>query len=351
MRPRTSWRTLVAILVTLSSAPAAFAAQTPYFGAPAAVPAKIQAETYDRGGEGVAWHDTTPGNVFNAFRSDDMDVGPIPGGGHHVGFLGTGEWAEYTLSVPRSGSYILDLRVASDYTGANNYRILVDGVNVSGTRTVGYTGGWHNYVTQSVPVTLSAGTRVMRVAFDVGHWNLDWIDVRGQTPYGGFATQLPGRLEAERYDLGGEGLAYHDTTPGNVFNTLPLRGHGRGSHPRRWLPSRLHQERRVGRVHGQHQPGRIARAALSLRDDPGQLPVPRSDRRTGRERGADHRLDRRLAQLPDEGRAGHPRSGHEPGSTPRARFGRVEPRLHRCLLAAPLLHPAARANGIDRRPR
>jgi glucosylceramidase len=34
-------------------------------------------------------------------------------------------------------------------------------------------------------------------------------------PYGGAAWTLPGRIEAENYDLGGEGIGYHDTSAGN----------------------------------------------------------------------------------------------------------------------------------------
>jgi hypothetical protein len=40
-------------------------------------------------------------------------------------------------------------------------------------------------------------------------------DAFGQTPYGGAAQPLPGRIEAEYYDEGGEMDAYHDTTTGN----------------------------------------------------------------------------------------------------------------------------------------
>ena len=38
-----------------------------------------------------------------------------------------------------------------------------------------------------------------------------------QSPYSGSPISLPGRLEAEAYDLGGEGVAYYDTTDGTVF--------------------------------------------------------------------------------------------------------------------------------------
>jgi endonuclease/exonuclease/phosphatase family metal-dependent hydrolase len=37
----------------------------------------------------------------------------------------------------------------------------------------------------------------------------------GNTPYGGIPAAIPGRIEGEKFDEGGEGVAYHDTTAGN----------------------------------------------------------------------------------------------------------------------------------------
>jgi hypothetical protein len=34
-------------------------------------------------------------------------------------------------------------------------------------------------------------------------------------PYQGKAQVIPGRIQAEFYDAGGEGIAYHDSDPGN----------------------------------------------------------------------------------------------------------------------------------------
>jgi glucose/arabinose dehydrogenase len=39
--------------------------------------------------------------------------------------------------------------------------------------------------------------------------------VATQSPYGGTAIAIPGKIEAENYDLGGQGVAYNDATPGN----------------------------------------------------------------------------------------------------------------------------------------
>jgi hypothetical protein len=41
-------------------------------------------------------------------------------------------------------------------------------------------------------------------------------------PYGGTPWAIPGTIEAENYDLGGEGVAYHDTDAtnnGGVYRT------------------------------------------------------------------------------------------------------------------------------------
>ena len=38
----------------------------------------------------------------------------------------------------------------------------------------------------------------------------------GSTPYSGTPVALPGSVEFENYDVGGEGVAYHDTTSGNT---------------------------------------------------------------------------------------------------------------------------------------
>jgi hypothetical protein len=41
------------------------------------------------------------------------------------------------------------------------------------------------------------------------------VDGNG-TPYTGTPKTVPGKIEAEEFDLGGEGVAYHDSDPQNV---------------------------------------------------------------------------------------------------------------------------------------
>jgi len=223
-QPRTLSLTLTAALLLAFVPVAARAAQTPYLGSPVQLPGTIQAENYDNGGEGVAYHDTTSGNVFNVYRTaEDMDVGAIPpasGGGFHIGFVEPDEWAEYTVNVPVTQAYEVRLWVSSNHPGPNTFHLELDGSDVSGSRSVPFNGAWHDYQLLTIPaVTLTAGSsRILRVSFDAGHFNLDRLEIRGQAPWGGTPTSLPTEpIQAEDYDLGGEGIAYHDTTAGNVF--------------------------------------------------------------------------------------------------------------------------------------
>src|SRR5437763_622690 len=56
-----------------------------------------QAEDYDIGGEGVAYHDDTPGNQSGTYRpTEGVDVADITGA-RVVGRVDQGEWLEYTI--------------------------------------------------------------------------------------------------------------------------------------------------------------------------------------------------------------------------------------------------------------
>ena len=58
--------------IVAKTQPAAPAASSPYSGTPAAIPGQINAETFDNGGEGVAYHDTSAGNAGGQARVGDL---------------------------------------------------------------------------------------------------------------------------------------------------------------------------------------------------------------------------------------------------------------------------------------
>ena len=215
-------------LALLTGTPTPTPSPAPPFGglpfAPLAVPGRIQAEDYNIGGAGPAYRDTTPGNSGGAYRADDVDI-EAQGGTTNVGWIRDGEYLTYTANVTTAGEYTLTARVASPNSG-QTIVVTTTGNGVSGapvaTIAVPNTGSFATFREVGVPVTLVAGTHVFRLTFSGDGQNLDWIDLsplatppphQNVTPYTPLA--IPGTIQAEDYDLGGEGVAYHDTTTGN----------------------------------------------------------------------------------------------------------------------------------------
>ena len=186
------------------------------------MPGTIQAEDFDSGGEGLSYHDTTSGNRGSVYRNTDVDLEPSTdsGGGYNVGWVAPGEWLAYRVSVARPGSYTLEARVASRGAGGT-FHVDVGDVNVTGSLAIPDTGDWQNWVTLRKTLRLAAGGQRMRIVFDTSGaggtvGNLNFVRfISPAQPYGGSPRSLPGTIQAEQFDSGGEGVSYHDTTAGN----------------------------------------------------------------------------------------------------------------------------------------
>ena len=160
--------------------------ESPYGGKPWPVPGKIEADNYDVGGNGVAYFTTASGNPTGDYRNDDIgiqattDTATCTGMGcpYNVGYTAAGEWLNYTVNVASSGTYTASLRVADRSSGASLH-IDVDGAPVA-SFSIPNTGGWQTWTTLGKKVPLSAGTHIVRVAFDTDDgvgWagTLHWI--------------------------------------------------------------------------------------------------------------------------------------------------------------------------------
>jgi endonuclease/exonuclease/phosphatase family metal-dependent hydrolase len=138
-----------------------------YGGTARAIPGTIQAEDFDLGSNGTGYRDNTSGNNGGQYRSTDVDIERTgdSSGSYNVGWIGSGEWLNFSVNVGSAGTYTLTARVASSGSGGN-FHVEFNGVNKTGTMTVPNTGGWQSYRDVSATVSLSAGTQVMRVVFD-----------------------------------------------------------------------------------------------------------------------------------------------------------------------------------------
>jgi len=161
------------------------AGSTPYTGTAIALPGRIEAENYDRGGEGVAYHDATPTNPDGVYRNDGVDLQVSNDGdnGYKVKTAVAGEWLKYTVNVTSTRLYTASVRVSSNGT-CGTFHLEVDGVNVTGTMTVPNTGGWGNWTTLTkTGVSMTAGQHVVRLVLDSNgatsmSGNFNWIDLR-----------------------------------------------------------------------------------------------------------------------------------------------------------------------------
>jgi hypothetical protein len=199
-----------------------------YGGTPAAIPGTIEAENFDEGGQSVAYYDTTTGNKGASYRSTDVDIGATAdgGGGYYIGWTRPGEWLAYTVNIAAARTYTLKTRVANVGTGAT-FHLEVDGVNATGAIAVPDTGAWDAWQSLLTPgISLLAGQHVIHVVLDtmgsggaVGgfNWFRFFTDTSSSptTAYGGTPAAIPGRIEAENFDVGDQSVAYYDTTAGN----------------------------------------------------------------------------------------------------------------------------------------
>jgi hypothetical protein len=155
---------------------------TPFGGTAAPIPGVIEAENFDAGGEGIAYHDLSPGNVGGQYRQTDVDIAAAldAGGGYALAYAVRDEWLKYSVSVAAADSYTLEARVASSGTGGT-FHVEVDGIDATGPLSVPNTGGWQTWVTISRSgIPLTAGPHVLRLVLDTngatGWWgNLNYL--------------------------------------------------------------------------------------------------------------------------------------------------------------------------------
>jgi hypothetical protein len=137
-------------------------------------PGIIEAENFDNGGEGLAYHDSEAANLGGEYRLDDgVDIkANAHDGGHAVGFMSAGEWLEYTVNVQEAGDYRISANADTIETDRPSFTLSIDGSPVASV-IVPSTGSWDTrQVVEVTDVHLNAGEHLMRI--DV---NEEWLDI------------------------------------------------------------------------------------------------------------------------------------------------------------------------------
>ncbi len=137
----------------------------------AILPGTIEAENYDYfppdvDGEGRTHHDTTPANSGGQYRTgQSVDIEPCPEGGYALTDMNDGEWLSYTVFVPVTGFYHIQVRYAAS-TAGTALRFAFNGSDVTGSVTLP-SSDWTSY-TVADSVFLTKGVQSMRLDISVG---------------------------------------------------------------------------------------------------------------------------------------------------------------------------------------
>ncbi len=152
--------------------------QMPHFYPPPSIPCRVEAENYDKGGEGVAYHDTTKGNPTGEYRTDDVDIEKTSdtGGGYAVASIENAEWLEYTVQVTTAAVYDIEIRLAAA-SDAGLFHIEFDGKAVTAAMPVPSTGGAQTWASITAKgISLDAGEHVMRVVIEKGGFAINYYN-------------------------------------------------------------------------------------------------------------------------------------------------------------------------------
>ena len=168
--------------------------RTPYKTTPVSLPGIVQMENFDKGGEGLTFHDsdTKAEGDGASYRTDAEGLDIVKGnGGYALGYTAVNEWTEYTVKVTEAGKYSY---VATASSGTTNSGFRISLVDANGSQTalatvrVPQTGNnnWDTYktITGTLSRNLEDGEQILRITITGANCNIDKIEFKCIEPTG-----------------------------------------------------------------------------------------------------------------------------------------------------------------------
>ena len=149
-----------------------------------ALPGILQAENFDKGGEGFTYHDSDSEDEGGAnYRTDNEGVDIVKFNSNYViGYTATDEWLEYTVNVTSPGKYSYVATVSSGATGSGFAIGLSYGSTVTKLAQVNVpqtaSNSWDTYktVTGTLSQELQEGQHIIRLTITGPYCNIDKIE-------------------------------------------------------------------------------------------------------------------------------------------------------------------------------
>ncbi len=197
-----------------------------YSGTPVSLPGTIEAEDYDLGGEGIAYHDSDKNNAAGAYRNDAVDIVQY---GDVIALTETqpGEWLNYTVNVAKAAHYDLEFTYYGLWAGSLGVQwaeadtALFEGFILPASNGTGFSS-----LTKS-HVFLAEGENKLRLNLESDGFHLDKITIT-ETSSAGLGS--PGTNALKLYPNPTSGMVYLSAETGwtvySISGLLLLSGHG-----------------------------------------------------------------------------------------------------------------------------
>ncbi|MEI6696523.1 MAG: glycoside hydrolase family 38 C-terminal domain-containing protein [Bacteroidota bacterium] len=135
------------------------------------IPGVVEAENFDLGGEGIAYHDSDIVNQGNQYRpTEGVDIEVCSEGGYDVYNTNTGEWMLYSIFVDTTATYQLQARLNTSGNTVK-FHFEIDGVDKTGVFSISNTGNW---AIVSKNVYLTVGLHTFKVYINQSTNNLSF---------------------------------------------------------------------------------------------------------------------------------------------------------------------------------
>lgn len=147
----------------------------PYLAVPFEIPGMIEVEYFDKGGEGVAYHDAQTEHVGGSFRADEgVDISTTTNG-YYVGWIEIGEWLRFTVDVAKEGDYDLVFQTAG---GSGSILLSFSNGDKSYTAKYASTADWSIWRTNvKTNIHLLPGIQFLTVKFNNEQVSIDYLKI------------------------------------------------------------------------------------------------------------------------------------------------------------------------------
>ena len=176
------------------------------------IPGTFQAEDFDKGGDGLTFHDSDATNEGDSnYRTDSEGVDLVKGnGGVVIGYTAANEWLEYSVNATVTGQYSCEATVSSGTTGSGFTLALVENGKVTSLCKfdVPQTGNssWDTYktVTANISKEITEGEHILRITINGANCNIDKITMKCTQPSGIGVVATDEVVAKPTYNLSGQ---------------------------------------------------------------------------------------------------------------------------------------------------